>query len=117
QGDGVTQYYYQGPTFDPDNIWDPDETLNLKNKGAVKGTDIKDLVEGSGCGVWAWSGDKTGVFAKIDEMAASDKLEEMGLKGRKYAEENFRVECSVRILERRAGTLCMGPRQELADGR
>jgi hypothetical protein len=45
QGDGVTQYYYQGPTFDPDNIWDPDETVNLKNKGAVKGTDIKDLVE------------------------------------------------------------------------
>lgn len=80
-------------------------------------SDIKDLVEGSGCGVWAWSGDKTGVFAKIDEMAASDKLEEMGLKGRKYTEENFRVERSVRILERRAGTLCMGPQQELADGR
>jgi DMSO/TMAO reductase YedYZ molybdopterin-dependent catalytic subunit len=45
QGDGVTHYYYQGPTFDPDNLWDPDETVNLKNKGAIKGTDIKDLVE------------------------------------------------------------------------
>jgi DMSO/TMAO reductase YedYZ molybdopterin-dependent catalytic subunit len=45
QGDGETLYYYQGPTFDPDNLWDPDETVNLKNKGAIKGTDIKDLVE------------------------------------------------------------------------
>jgi hypothetical protein len=45
QGDGVTHYYFQGPTFDPGNLWDPDETLNLKNKGAIKGTDIKDLVE------------------------------------------------------------------------
>jgi hypothetical protein len=45
QGDGETHYYFQGPTFDPDNLWDPDETLNLKNKGAIKGTDIKDLCE------------------------------------------------------------------------
>jgi hypothetical protein len=43
QGDGVTHYYTQGPTFVPTNIWDPDETLNLKDKGALKGTDIKDL--------------------------------------------------------------------------
>ena len=45
QGDGTTHYYFQGPTFDPGNLWDPDETVNLKNKGAIKGTDIKDLVE------------------------------------------------------------------------
>jgi DMSO/TMAO reductase YedYZ molybdopterin-dependent catalytic subunit len=45
QGDGETLYYFQGPTFDPANLWDPDETVNLKNKGAVKGTDIKDLAE------------------------------------------------------------------------
>jgi DMSO/TMAO reductase YedYZ molybdopterin-dependent catalytic subunit len=45
QGDGVTHYYFQGPTFDPDNLWDPNETVNLKNKGAIKGTDVKDLVE------------------------------------------------------------------------
>jgi len=44
-GDGETHYYFQGPTFDPDNLWDPDETINLKNKGAIKGTDIKDLVD------------------------------------------------------------------------
>ena len=45
QGDGVTHYYTQGPTFDPDNLWDPDETLNLKDKGALMGTDVKDLCD------------------------------------------------------------------------
>jgi hypothetical protein len=46
QGDGTTHYYTQGPTFDPDNLWDPDETCpgdSLKDKGALKGTDLKDL--------------------------------------------------------------------------
>ena len=42
-GDGVTHYYHQGPSFDPDNLWDPDETVNLKDKGAVMGTSAKDL--------------------------------------------------------------------------
>ncbi len=43
-GDGVTHYYHQGPVFDENaNRWDPDETLNLKDKGALKGTDVKDL--------------------------------------------------------------------------
>jgi len=45
QGDGETHYYFQGPTFDPDNLWDPDETVNLKNKGAIMGTDIRDLCD------------------------------------------------------------------------
>jgi hypothetical protein len=45
QGDGATLYYFQGPTFDPENLWDPGETINLKNKGAIKGTDVKDLCE------------------------------------------------------------------------
>jgi len=44
-GDGVTHYYLQGPSFDPDNLWDPDETVNLKDKGAVMGTNIKDLCD------------------------------------------------------------------------
>jgi len=46
QGNGMTHYYTQGPTFDPSNLWDPDETCpadSLKDKGALKGTDIKDL--------------------------------------------------------------------------
>jgi len=42
QGDGVTHYYHQGPVFEGDK-WDPNETVNLKDRGAVKGTDVKDL--------------------------------------------------------------------------
>ncbi len=43
-GDGVTHYYHQGPVFEGDK-WDPLETTNFKDRGAVKGTDIRDLVE------------------------------------------------------------------------
>jgi hypothetical protein len=45
QGDGVTHYFMQGPTFDPANLWDPAETVNLKDKGAIKGTDVKDICD------------------------------------------------------------------------
>jgi hypothetical protein len=46
QGDGVTHYYHQGPVFDETmDKWDPEETTNFKDKGAVRGTDIKDLCE------------------------------------------------------------------------
>jgi hypothetical protein len=45
RGDGVTHYYLQGPSFDPDNLWDPNETVNLKDKGAVMGTSVKDLCD------------------------------------------------------------------------
>lgn len=44
QGDGVTHYYHQGPIFEGD-MWDPSETHNLKDKGAVMGTALKDLCE------------------------------------------------------------------------
>jgi len=43
-GDGVTHYYHQGPVFEGDK-WDPNETTNFKDRGAVKGTDIRDLAE------------------------------------------------------------------------
>ncbi len=43
-GDGVTHYYHQGPVFEGDK-WDPNETVNFKDRGAVKGTDIRDLAE------------------------------------------------------------------------
>ena len=43
QGDGTTHYFMQGPTLDTNNLWDPSETINLKDKGAVEGTDVKDL--------------------------------------------------------------------------
>ncbi|HBQ28726.1 MAG TPA: argininosuccinate synthase [Desulfotomaculum sp.] len=41
-GDGKTFYYHQGPVFEGDK-WDPGRAKNLKNKGAVKGTALKDL--------------------------------------------------------------------------
>ena len=45
-GNGVTHYYHQGPVFDEDaDPWDPTETINLKDKGALKGTDVKDLCD------------------------------------------------------------------------
>ena len=43
-GDGITHYYHQGPVFEGD-MWDPEETANLKDKGAVKGTSLKDLCD------------------------------------------------------------------------
>ena len=43
-GDGVTHYYHQGPVFEGD-AWDPGETVNLKDKGAVKGTNVRDLCD------------------------------------------------------------------------
>ncbi len=51
QGDGSTHYYMQGPTFDNvsfETMWDPGETVNLKDKGAIMGTDVKDLCEAAG---------------------------------------------------------------------
>jgi PGF-CTERM protein len=43
-GDGITHYYHQGPVFSEDK-WDRNETTNFKDKGAVKGTDIRDLCD------------------------------------------------------------------------
>jgi hypothetical protein len=45
QGDGKTHYYHQGPVFvdEKEQQWDANETTNFKDRGAVKGTDVKDL--------------------------------------------------------------------------
>ena len=43
-GDGITHYYHQGPVFEGD-MWDPSETANLKDKGPVKGTAVRDLCD------------------------------------------------------------------------
>ncbi|MDD2666752.1 MAG: hypothetical protein PHI74_07820 [Methanocellales archaeon] len=42
-----THHYFQGPTFDPVNPWDPPEEVNVESRdyGAVAGTDVKDLCE------------------------------------------------------------------------
>ncbi|WP_165394774.1 PGF-pre-PGF domain-containing protein [Methanofollis fontis] len=47
-GDGETVYHFQGPTFDPDDLWNPAEDKNAipgKVFGAVMGTSIKDLCD------------------------------------------------------------------------
>ncbi|MCW4015044.1 MAG: hypothetical protein NWF06_01620 [Candidatus Bathyarchaeota archaeon] len=46
-GDGVTHYYHQGPTFDEENMWDPDELVNVDSRdyGACQGTAVVDLCE------------------------------------------------------------------------
>jgi hypothetical protein len=47
QGDGVTHYYHQGPVFveSKEGQWDPNETANFKDEGAVKGTAVRDLCD------------------------------------------------------------------------
>ncbi len=49
-GDGVTHYYFQGPSFDPDNMWDQTETVNVDSRdyGACKGNYVRDLCELAG---------------------------------------------------------------------
>ncbi len=63
-------------------------------------TDIKELIEDAQFGEWVWSGDIDGVVNKIKEMARSKELVKQGKNGRKYIEDNFRVENSVDILEK-----------------
>ncbi|MCK9593389.1 MAG: PKD domain-containing protein [Methanoregula sp.] len=45
QGDGVTHYFHQGPTFNDSDPYDPGEYQNVLTRdwGAVKGTDVRDL--------------------------------------------------------------------------
>lgn len=46
-GDGEKVYRFEGVTFDPNNLWDPEETYpsGFKIENAVKGTRIRDLCE------------------------------------------------------------------------
>ena len=49
-GDGATPYYFQGPTFDGSNLWDPAESIyvdsaTIKINETIRGTAIRDLVE------------------------------------------------------------------------
>ncbi|TAJ45573.1 hypothetical protein CUJ86_02285 [Methanofollis fontis] len=51
-GDGESVYRFQGPTFDPADLWNPDESKNpAKVEDAVRGTPLRslcDLVGGAG---------------------------------------------------------------------
>ncbi|MFO7151805.1 MAG: S-layer homology domain-containing protein [Bacillota bacterium] len=46
-GDGKRVYRFEGVTFDPNNLWDPEETYpgGFKIENAVKGTRLRDLCE------------------------------------------------------------------------
>jgi hypothetical protein len=46
-GDGITHYYHQGPVFQGDP-WNPNETVNLRDMGAIKGTSVRDICNISG---------------------------------------------------------------------
>ncbi|WP_292393474.1 PKD domain-containing protein [Methanoculleus sp. UBA303] len=55
QGDGVTRYYHQGPVteaawkerypYKQYNPWNPEETVNFIDIGAVRGTDLADICD------------------------------------------------------------------------
>ncbi|WP_346877318.1 glycosyltransferase family 4 protein [Clostridium sp. UBA5712] len=62
-------------------------------------TDIKELIEDAQCGEWVWSGDACKFVNKIKAMAGNVELSRMGDNGRRYIEDNFRVEHSIKILE------------------
>lgn len=63
-----------------------------------KVSDIKELISEADCGEWVWSGDTKGFIEKIKEMATSKDLSVMGRNGRKYLEDNLKIEDSVDIL-------------------
>lgn len=66
-----------------------------------KSTDLKDLVTKSRCGEWVWSADKDRFIETIRRFSRNSLLnKEMGINGRKYLENNFSLESSVRILEK-----------------
>ena len=63
-------------------------------------TDFGDMIEKADAGYWCESGDIEGFIRNIDRLA-SDKvlMQQMGRNGRKYLEENFTVDRSVKLLE------------------
>ena len=74
-----------------------------------KVTDIKELIETSQCGLWAYSGDLEDFLEKIKLF--SENLEnriQMGAAGRRYYEQNFDVARSVSILEQHFGGSGLG---------
>lgn len=64
-------------------------------------TDLKDMLILSGCGLWSQSGDMGAFINNIDELAHSKALRDtMGIKGRKWLEENYTVSKSYEIIMR-----------------
>ena len=62
-------------------------------------TDLKDMLTGSGCGLWSRSGDIGAFKINIDKLAQSKTLRDtMGIKGRKWLEKNYTASKSYEII-------------------
>ena len=67
QGNGTTHYWLEGPNLTGD-MWDANETGNLKDKGALEGTDLKDLC------MWAGEADGLGNSTDTIKVTAADQF-------------------------------------------
>ncbi|MFA9396893.1 MAG: glycosyltransferase family 4 protein, partial [Clostridiaceae bacterium] len=63
-------------------------------------TDIKQLIEKTKCGEWVWSGNVKQFIYKIKEISANRDFLDKGSNGRKYIENELKIEYSVSILEK-----------------
>ncbi|MCL2521924.1 MAG: glycosyltransferase family 4 protein [Erysipelotrichales bacterium] len=68
-------------------------------------TDFRNLiVDDAKCGLWSLSSEHKEFFRNIEIIAESKELrDQYGQNGRKFFEENFNVEQSIRILKKRFG--------------
>lgn len=64
-------------------------------------TDMKELIEESGCGIWVSSEDEDLFFKKIEEFTVmKEERKAMGEKGREYMKKHFTVSGCADILEK-----------------
>lgn len=65
-----------------------------------KVSDIKELLNEAGCGLWTYSGDEEAFINEVKYLCENiDLRKQMGQNGRRYLEGNFDVSRSVKILE------------------
>jgi hypothetical protein len=79
-GDGTTHYYQQGPIFEGD-MWDTAETENLKDKGAVRGTALRDL-----CGLVGGMSPGDEIMVKAADGWHTERRRQNGLSGKWISE-------------------------------
>lgn len=64
-------------------------------------TDLKDVLEESGCGLWAKSGDIDTFLRHMDFLAKhTEERQAMGKRGREYLEDHYTVDKSYEIIMR-----------------
>ena len=68
-------------------------------------TDFKELIKNSDCGLWCCSDNIEEFCNKIVTISKDKQLREnKGRNGRKYLEDNFNVNISVKLIEKYADT-------------